>query len=103
MIKRIFSIAVAALMAATAWAATGDQKQDENRGRRQYQVFGVGFYNLENLFDTINANGSYDLEFSPQGARQERLVENQQPRPLHSRDVDPHHPQRPRLPRRQRD
>ncbi|MCM1077546.1 MAG: endonuclease/exonuclease/phosphatase family protein [Bacteroides sp.] len=33
------------------------------------QVYGVAFYNLENLFDTINANGKYDLEFSPAGAR----------------------------------
>lgn len=30
-------------------------------------VYGVAFYNLENLFDTINNNGKYDLEFSPQG------------------------------------
>ena len=33
-------------------------------------VYKVGFYNLENLFDTINNNGDYDLEYSPQGARQ---------------------------------
>jgi hypothetical protein len=33
-------------------------------------VYGVAFYNLENLFDTINNNGKYDLEFSPQGSRQ---------------------------------
>lgn len=33
----------------------------------QKQVFGVAFYNLENLFDTINNNGKYDLEFSPAG------------------------------------
>ncbi|MDE6652610.1 MAG: endonuclease/exonuclease/phosphatase family protein, partial [Paramuribaculum sp.] len=32
-------------------------------------VYGVAFYNLENLFDTINANGKFDLEFSPQGNR----------------------------------
>lgn len=32
-----------------------------------YQLFGVAFYNLENLFDTINNNGKYDLEFSPEG------------------------------------
>ena len=38
--------------------------------KKQYQVFGVCFYNLENLFDTINNNGNYDLEFSPKGARQ---------------------------------
>ena len=32
-------------------------------------VFGVAFYNLENLFDTINNNGKYDKEFSPEGER----------------------------------
>ncbi|MDD2961145.1 MAG: endonuclease/exonuclease/phosphatase family protein [Muribaculaceae bacterium] len=37
---------------------------------KQYQVYGVAFYNLENLFDTINNNGKYDLEFSPAGQRQ---------------------------------
>lgn len=31
------------------------------------RMFGVAFYNLENLFDTINNNGNYDLEFSPEG------------------------------------
>ena len=33
-------------------------------------MYGVCFYNLENLFDTINNNGKYDQEFSPSGARQ---------------------------------
>lgn len=37
---------------------------------RQIAVRGIAFYNLENLFDTINNNGKYDLEFSPRGARQ---------------------------------
>ena len=36
---------------------------------KKLAVYGVGFYNLENLFDTINSNGKYDLEFSPEGAR----------------------------------
>lgn len=36
---------------------------------KKVAVYGVGFYNLENLFDTINSNGKYDLEFSPEGAR----------------------------------
>ena len=31
--------------------------------------YAVAFYNLENLFDTINANGSYDLEYSPLGEK----------------------------------
>ena len=43
--------------------------QNDGAAKKQYQVFGVAFYNLENLFDTINANGTYDLEYSPQGAR----------------------------------
>lgn len=33
-------------------------------------VMGIAFYNLENLFDTINNNGKYDLEFSPRGSRE---------------------------------
>lgn len=37
--------------------------------KKRYQVFGVAFYNLENLFDTINNNGKYDFEFSPNGDR----------------------------------
>lgn len=36
---------------------------------RKVATFGVAFYNLENLFDTINNNGRYDLEFSPVGSR----------------------------------
>jgi len=40
-----------------------------SQGTKKYQTFGVAFYNLENLFDTINNNGKYDLEFSPAGSR----------------------------------
>lgn len=36
--------------------------------QKKQMMFGVAFYNLENLFDTINNNGKYDLEFSPQGS-----------------------------------
>lgn len=36
---------------------------------KKYLVAGVGFYNLENLFDTINNNGKYDFEFSPEGPK----------------------------------
>lgn len=42
----------------------------EPQTKTRYRVFGVAFYNLENLFDTINSNGTYDLEYSPRGARQ---------------------------------
>lgn len=38
-----------------------------NAQGKRMRVFGVMFYNLENLFDSINNNGKYDLEFSPEG------------------------------------
>ncbi len=57
------SIIIAALALLLSFAASAQEKT-------QYRVYGVAFYNLENLFDTINANGSYDLEYSPAGAKQ---------------------------------
>lgn len=56
-------VSVAVIMAAQA------QMPGKNTPKGADEVFGVAFYNLENLFDTINANGTYDLEFSPEGAR----------------------------------
>ncbi len=58
--------ALAALMMALCLAP---MKAQQNQSKR-VQVFGVAFYNLENLFDTINNNGSYDYEFSPKGKNQ---------------------------------
>lgn len=60
----LFTLAIALM----GWSATIAQN-DAQQGKR-YNMYGVMFYNLENLFDTINANGVYDLEFSPKGARQ---------------------------------
>lgn len=37
---------------------------------QQYQLVCVGFYNLENLFDTINTPGVIDLEYTPSGDKQ---------------------------------
>lgn len=65
--KKLLSLAL--LMLAFSFGMSA-QKQAQDGAKRQYQVFGVAFYNLENLFDTINNNGRYDLEFSPKGARQ---------------------------------
>lgn len=60
--KRILLLPLLALLTALNVSAQSDP--------RQPLVFGVAFYNLENLFDTINNNGKYDLEFSPAGSRQ---------------------------------
>lgn len=57
------------LLAAIVFAAFATISAQKT-GSKQYRVYGVAFYNLENLFDTINNNGKYDLEYSPQGARQ---------------------------------
>ena len=34
---------------------------------KQYQVYGVGFYNQENLFDTVHDYGKNDYEYLPDG------------------------------------
>lgn len=66
--KRIFLLPLLAL--AMTFGASAQNARTPDGAKRQFQVYGVAFYNLENLFDTINNNGSYDLEFSPKGARQ---------------------------------
>ena len=34
---------------------------------KKYSVYGVGFYNLENLFDTCHDAGKNDYEYLPDG------------------------------------
>ncbi|MDE5922111.1 MAG: endonuclease/exonuclease/phosphatase family protein, partial [Muribaculum sp.] len=63
-----FLAIIVAAIAVTTPKAAADNQADASSAR-QYLVAGVAFYNLENLFDTINTNGTYDLEFSPEGAR----------------------------------
>jgi hypothetical protein len=36
---------------------------------KQYTVAGIGFYNLENIFDTIDSPDTHDTEFTPQGSK----------------------------------
>ena len=55
--KRLMTMLLAVVLLCGNAAAQG----------KRYQTFGVAFYNLENLFDTLNNNGKYDLEFSPEG------------------------------------
>lgn len=38
-----------------------------NAQEKKYEVYSVGFYNLENLFDTIHDAGKNDFEFLPDG------------------------------------
>ncbi|MBD5288887.1 endonuclease/exonuclease/phosphatase family protein [bacterium] len=65
-IKDLLKVSLALLIGASATFCAYSQPKGNKEGKR-YQMFGVAFYNLENLFDTINNNGKYDLEFSPAG------------------------------------
>ncbi|MDR1682500.1 MAG: endonuclease/exonuclease/phosphatase family protein [Candidatus Symbiothrix sp.] len=42
---------------------------NESKSKKMLMPYALAFYNLENLFDTINSNGTYDLEYSPQGVK----------------------------------
>ncbi|MBP5680816.1 MAG: endonuclease/exonuclease/phosphatase family protein [Bacteroidales bacterium] len=48
-----------------AWA---DKKQKSNNAQPKIAAYAVGFYNLENLFDTIHAQGKNDYDFLPDGS-----------------------------------
>ena len=47
-------------------AATNAGAQGANAGKR-YAMYGIAFYNLENLFDTIHDAGKNDYQFLPNG------------------------------------
>ena len=55
--KAFFVLAALLLMAVTS----------ANAQQRQYQLYGIGFYNLENLFDTCHDAGHNDYEYLPDG------------------------------------
>ena len=42
-------------------------KAQSSEQRKQFAVYAIAFYNLENLFDTINQPDVMDEEFTPQG------------------------------------
>ena len=53
-LNRLTALALTLLIGVSACLCVNAQT------RKQYRTFGVAFYNLENLFDTINNNGKYD-------------------------------------------
>lgn len=69
----MFLLPLAALFMTIGFVCCGSSASEPDGGNgdgeKQYLVAGVAFYNLENLFDTINQNGNYDLEFSPEGVK----------------------------------
>ncbi|MDE5662822.1 MAG: endonuclease/exonuclease/phosphatase family protein [Muribaculaceae bacterium] len=65
--KSLLLLSVLAVIAAISGVGLSRAQNAPELQKKQFQMYGVAFYNLENLFDTINNNGKYDLEFSPQG------------------------------------
>ena len=61
---------ILALAACLPALAFGQQQELREEPGRRYSVYGVMFYNLENLFDTINNNGRQDYDFTSMGAYQ---------------------------------
>ncbi|MDE6544434.1 MAG: endonuclease/exonuclease/phosphatase family protein [Muribaculaceae bacterium] len=59
----LLAVVTACVLAARWPASASVATEDEEK------VYGIAFYNLENLFDTINQSGKFDLEFTPGGAR----------------------------------
>ena len=41
----------------------------EVKAQKNYSIATIGFYNLENLFDTLDTPGVRDTEFSPEGSK----------------------------------
>jgi len=63
MLKKI-SILKTSIIVIAMLIATNTEAQ-----KKQYKVACVGFYNLENLFDTIDSPDTYDYEFLPSGKK----------------------------------
>ena len=60
--KKILLLTFAALVLLPAFAGSHEQGQE-----KRYALYGVAFYNLENLFDTIHTVGRNDWEYLPEG------------------------------------
>ena len=51
-----------------AFVFTASKPANDAQQQKRLSVYGVAFYNLENIFDTIHAPGKNDYEFLPTGS-----------------------------------
>ena len=56
---------LAALLMIIGLGASAQKKKTAAAGGKQFQVYAVGFYNQENLFDTCHDAGKNDYEYLP--------------------------------------
>lgn len=61
--RKLILTLCAILLASTTFVACGQRE-------RRFARYGIAFYNLENLFDTLHDAGKNDYEFLPNGANQ---------------------------------
>ncbi len=59
-----FALILLALTTLTSFTTRGESQQ-----QKRYALYGVAFYNLENLFDTIHDAGKNDYEYLPTGTQ----------------------------------
>lgn len=59
-----FALILLALTTLTSFTTRGESQQ-----QKRYALYGVAFYNLENLFDTIHDVGKNDYEYLPTGTQ----------------------------------
>jgi len=55
------------LLSLTAFAQKGKSSKVDKAPKEQYPVAAIGFYNLENLFDTLDSPTTNDAEYLPSG------------------------------------
>ena len=59
-----------ALLLLALFTLTSFSQRQQAPGQKSYAVYGVAFYNLENMFDTIHDAGKNDYEYLPDGTNQ---------------------------------
>ena len=66
--KKLAFILVSLLLTQGLYAQKAAKKRGGTSQKEQYKIICVGFYNLENLFDTLNTPGVRDDDFTPEGS-----------------------------------
>ena len=65
--KILFALSIVALTIGLASACPASTSTTETQQQKKMAMYGIAFYNLENLFDTIHAPGKNDYDFLPNG------------------------------------
>jgi len=67
LMKKLINLIIPVVLITSWFFSVAANNQAE---KKEHIVVCVGFYNVENLFDTINSPGIFDEDFTPQGSKQ---------------------------------